>query len=384
MSIEYKAVIEDEYGSHITTISNFTDPTDGGGAGLDYILNVSSASSCLLTIPSDYDLSKFHVDGRVVPMRSIHGRSFYNDNQACYMIRKYTITDSWYRISSEHATGLADRRSVAYASGSTFANKSAAAAGNQIKAYLRENLGASVSSANRDGDDTATDLVTPGYLSIEADKGDGASVSKTTDRGSLLGVIQDIASDSITSGTYIGFGINYQPNKQFAFVTKASQWGIDRRNIGPDYLLLSPERGNMGDWKLEIDYKDEVTVAYAGGRGQNDERIIATAIDTQRMNISPFNRRERYYDATSADTVAAVQAVANARLREGGPKITLTFDLVETPKCTRGLHFDLGDIVPARVTVKGRPFQFDYRIDTIYVSIRNGRQDTRVILTSPI
>lgn len=384
MSVEYQARIEDQFGNHIVTISNFADPTDGGGAGLDYILNVSSDSSCLLTIPSYYDIDLFQIDYRIIPMRSVHGRTFYNDNQACYMIRKKVITKGWYRLSARHATELIDRRAVAYAAGSTFANKSADNAGDQIKAYLRENIGSSISSADRDGDESMADLVTPGYLRIEPDKGDGASVPKTTDRGSMLGVIQDIANDSTTDGSYIGFGVVYESDKTFSFVTKQDQWGHDRSSGTSGQVIFSPSRGNMGDWKIEIDHTDEVTVAIAGGRGQNDERIIATSIDTERMALSPFNRRERYYDATSADTTALVQAVADARLREGEPKITLVCDLIETPSCLRGIDFDLGDIVTAQVILNGKVFESDYRLDTIYQSIRNKKQDTRIILTSPV
>lgn len=384
MSIRYQARLEDSFGHHLRTFTNFVDPTDGGGAGLDYILNVGSDSSCLLTVPAYVSVDLFLEDYRILPMRSIHGGPFYNDNQSCFFVRKQTLTRDWSRFSARHANELIDRRAVAYASNSTYSKKTAAAAGNQIKAYLRENMGASVNTTDRDGDDTGADLVTPGYLRIETDKGDGASVSKTTDRGSLLGVVQDIANDSTNAGTYIGFGILYEADKTFSFVTRSGQWGSDKRAGQPGQVILSPERGNMGEWRLEADYTNEVTVAIAGGRGQNDERIIVSEIDSTRLKKSPFNRRERYYDATNADTTALVQAVARARLREGEPKITLTCDLVETPGTTRGVHFDLGDLVTASVKVRDQRLQFDFRLDTIYVSVRNGQQNSRVVLTSPI
>lgn len=384
MTISYQVRMEDHDGLHVQTFGNFTDPTDGGGAGLDYVLNVSSDSSCLLTVPAFVDIDKFQIDFRLLPMRSIHGRPFYNDNQACYLIRRKTITKGWYRFGARHANELLDRRAVAYDSNTSFANKGPDNAGDVIKAYVDQNMGNTISGANRDVVTGQTDLETPGYIRIESDKGDGQSISKTTDRGSLLGVVQDVANDSTAAGTYMSFGFLYEADKSLSFVTRAGQWGSDKRAGQPGQVILAPERGNMGEWRLDIDHMDEVTVAIAGGRGQNDERIIVAETDTTRLATSPFNWRERYYDATNADTTALVQAVARARLREGEPKITLTCDLIETPNTTRGIHFDLGDIITARVKAGGQPMQFDFRVDTIYVSVRKGQQSTRCILTSPI
>lgn len=384
MTIEYQARLEDTIGRHLYTFENFVDPTDGGGAGLDYVLNVGKPAALLLTVPGSTNPDLFQIDNRILPMRSIHGRNFYNDNQSCYLIRKRYFTDSWMRITAYHANELLDRRGVLYNTGSAFANKAAAVAGNQIKAYVRENIGASISAADRDGVETLADLVTAGYLTIEANKGDGVSNVKTSDRGSLLGVIQDIADNSTQDGTYMSFSMLYGSDKTFFFVTRAGQWGQDKRAGMPSQVILSPERGNLENWSYEEDYSNEVTFAVAGGRGQNDERIIQTAFDSTRASISPFNRRERYFDAPGADATADVLVAAKAALRAGKPKISFTGDLIETPDATRGIHFDLGDIVTARVTVIRRPIQFDCRLDTIYVSIRGGSQKSRVDLTSPI
>ncbi len=375
--------MEDPFGNHIKTFSNFVDPTDGGGAGLDYVLNVGKASSFLITVPPTEDLDIFQKDCRFRPYRSIHGRSSYNDNEACYLLRRKTITDSWYRFSGMHINGLLGRRIIAYDSDTAFAQKTDNV-GDLIKQFARENLGASI-DASRDTAATSANWVTPGYLTIEPDKGDGTSITRQTARGDMLGVMQDIADDSTTGGTYMSFGIIGGLNgAAFNLVTRAGQWGIDKRAGQPNQVILSPERGNIENWKIEIDYSEEATVIIAGGYGASNTRIIQTALDTTRINESPFGHNEKFVDAPNSPSAAAVLSYAQSALRQYEHKITFEADLIETASATRGIHFDLGDIVTARVKVQGQSMQFDCRLDTIYVSVHAGEQRTRVQLTSPI
>lgn len=383
MTIEYSCRMEDPFGRHIKTFSNFVDPTDGGGAGLDYVLNVGKESSFLITVPATEDLEIFQNDCRFRPYRSIHGRSSYNDNEACYLLRKKTITDSWFRFSARHVNGILGRRIVAYDSDSAFAQKTDNV-GDLIKQFARENLGSSI-DASRDTSASSANLVTPGYLTIEADKGDGTSITRQTARGDMLGVCQDIADDSTTGGTYMSFGIiGGLGGSAFNLVTRAGQWGIDKRAGQPGQVILSPERGNIENWRVEIDYTEEATVIIAGGYGASNTRIIQTALDTTRINDSPFGHIEKFIDAPNCPTAATVLSYAQSALRQYGPKITFEADLIETAGTTRGIHFDLGDIITARVKVQGQPLQFDCRVDTIYVSVHAGEHKSRVQLTSPI
>jgi len=383
MAIEYFVVMEDAFGNHIKTFSNFVDPTDGGGAGLDYVLNVGKESSFLLTVPTTEDLSLFNKDNRLRPYRVIHGRSPYNDNEACYLLRKKTITDSWYRFSGGHINGLLSRRIVGYNSGSSFALKTGNV-GDLIKQYARENLGDQI-DASRDTSVASADLVTAGYLTIDNDLGDGISTTRETARGNLLGIDQDISDDSITGGEYISFGIIGGSNgAPFRLKTKTGAWGTDRRSGTNNQIILSTERGNIENCKIEIDYTDEATVIIAGGYGANDTRIIQVALDTNRIKQSPFGHIEKFVDAPNCPDTASVLSYAQTALRQYEARITLEADLIETPDTTRGIHFDLGDIVTARVRVENQPMQFDCRLDTIYVSVSKGEQKTRVSLTSPI
>ena len=61
-------------------------------------------------------------------------------------------------------------------------------------------------------------------------------------------------------------------------------------------------------------------------------------------------------------------------VRAGRPAISLTGDIVETPFCVRGLHYDLGDYV----TVQHRGQQYDVRLDTIAVQLGRGTVQQKV------
>lgn len=385
MTIEYFVRMEDPFGRHIKTFSNFVDPTDGGGSGIDYVLNVGKASSFLLTVPATEELSKFQSDCRFRPYRSIHGRSPYNDNGACFLLRKKTITDRWFRFSAKHVNDILGRRIVAYDSDTSFALKTDNV-GDLIKQFARENLGSSI-DVTRDTSASSANLVSQGYLEIDPDLGDGVSTTRQTARGDMLGVFQDIADDSTTAGEYMSFGvIGGDSGTPFKLITRSGQWGIDRRldASGPGQLLLSPDRGNIENWKLEIDSTEEATVIVAGGYGSGNARIIQTALDEERINDSPFGHIEKFIDAPNCNDASSVLSYARSALRQYGPRITFEADLVETADTIRGIHFDLGDIVPVRVRVQGQHMQFDCRLDTIYVSVHAGEKRTRINLTSPI
>lgn len=383
MAIEYFVRMEDPFGNHIKTFSNFVDPTDGGGASLDYVLNVGKESSFLITLPVTEDLSTFNKDNRFRPYRVIHGRSPYNDNEACYLLRKKTITDSWYRFSAGHINGILSRRIIAYGSETGFALKTGNV-GNLIKQFARENIGDQI-DPTRDSSISSADLVSSGYLIIDDDLGDGISTTRQTARGAMLGVMQDISDDSTTGGEYIAFGIiGGSGGSAFRLKTKENSWGVDRRSGTNDQIILSPERGNIENWRIDIDDTEEATVIIAGGYGANNTRVIQTAIDQNRINQSPFGHIEKFVDAPNSPDDASVLSYAQSALRQYETKITFEADLIETPDTTRGIHFDLGDIMTARVRINNQPIQFDCRLDTIYVSVGGGEQKSRVKLTSPI
>ena len=116
---------------------------------------------------------------------------------------------------------------------------------------------------------------------------------------------------------------------------------------------------------LTIDHTEEVTFALAGGAGGGVARLTASAVDATRIAASPLNRREIFVDVGNLTDTSAIQAAADAAVRAGRPVKVLAADLAETPGTTRGVQFDLGDIV----VIEHRGFVIDMRLDLVHETL---------------
>lgn len=369
--IDYFAVVMDPLGTRLVTVADFVKLTyvirsDPGGVG-----------ALELTVPPSFDLSLFLVDGRIAPYRSINGRAPVHDNGAIYLIRRLAINpDDTATVTAYHATSLLARRHILYYAGSSYSLKAAAAADNQIKAFVRENMGSLISAANRLGVETQADVSS--YLSVQADLSLGPSVAKAAAWRNLLEVCAEIAEASATAGTYLTFEAIAPTESTLELRTYVGQRGVDRRSGTGQEAIFALERGNVENVTVDEDYSEEVTFAAAGGQGEGTARLTATTMDTARAAVSPFGRTEDWLDMANVSDAASLQDDADAGVSQGRPVISMTADLVETPATTRGLHFDLGDIV----TVERRGRSYDSRIDLVTVEIEGGQQRSKIALRS--
>jgi ReqiPepy6 Gp37-like protein len=357
--------LADPFGVHLIEIANFSR--------LDYVMTSAPGGVGVLelTLPTTFDASLLMRDGRIGVWNSIAGRAPAHDNGAIYLLETFDYTSKETFVRAYHATGLLDRRIVAYDAGSAYSSKTAAAADNQIKAFASEQFGAGIVGADRDGVETQADV--SAYLSIQANLSLGASVAKSAARRRLIEVARELAEASTTAGTYLTFEIIAPTESTLELRTYATQRGVDRRAGTAAPVILSEARGNLENAKLRIDYHDECTFAIAGGSGERADRLIATTMDPTRAATSPFGRIERFFDMSNVDDLTSLQDDADAGVRGGRPVILFTGDLVETPATMRGIHFDLGDMVTAEHP-RTRA-QFDVRLDMIHITIdANGRK----------
>jgi hypothetical protein len=160
--------------------------------------------------------------------------------------------------------------------------------------------------------------------------------------------------------------------------TYATVRGVDHTASSGDPIILSPEMGSLANCRLVIDRSQEVTFAVAGGSGEQSKRLIRTAFDATRIVESPFNRIEAFGDYANVSDGAALQDIADAMVRAGRPLIEFTADVVETDGATRGIHYDLGDMV----TASFRGVQYDCRLDVVEVAAGGGGQFSRAKLRS--
>lgn len=372
MSIFTTLRIGDPFGVPLTEIATYGTPDAGGGGGaaLNHVLNCSPGSIGTLevTLPLSFNPALLLEDGRIGVWRAINGRTPYLDNGAIYQIRYLDFGPQSIFVRAFHATNLLDRRIIAYAAGSSYTTKAAAPADDLIKTFVNENMLAGIVGADRDGVETYADV--SAYLTKQANLSLGASVAKSAARRRLLDVCTDLAQSSATAGVYVTFEVFASSDgSTLELRTYANQRGIDRRvgnTAGQIAVVLSSRRGNLTDAHLVIDSTEAASFIVAGGQGEEDLRLIGTAFDTARAAASPFGRIERFRDATNVASQAAVDDEADAQLRAARPRYTFTGELVETEALTRGINFDLGDIVTAEHHT-GQ--QFDARIDMIHETI---------------
>lgn len=361
--------LADNSGNHLIEIANY--------ARYSYVLNCAPGNVGVLELelPRSFNTAFLMRDGRIGPWRSINGRPPYHDNGAVYLIEtiRYRSTSTFVR--AVHATSIMDRRIIAYAAGSSYSQKSAAAADDQIKTFWAENAGASIVSADRDGAETQADI--SAYVSTQANLGLGASIAKAAARRKLLNVARELAEASTTAGTYLTFEIIAPTETTLELRTYATQRGVDRRASSSSPVILREQAGVLENATLEIDWRNEKTFVVAGGQGEATERLIATALDTTRMVVSPFGRNETFLDMSNVGDLTSLQDDADSGLRNARPVVTFQGDLIETPALTRGIQFDLGDMLTAEDPQTNQ--QYDVRFDVVTESSSG---PTRIALRS--
>lgn len=331
-----------------------------------------------LELPASFPTALLLKDGRIGAWRSISGRAPYLDNGAIYLIRTLRYTPTTIIVRAYHATSLLDRRIIAYDAGTSYTSKGPDFADDLIKEFVNQNMLAGIVSADRDGVETYADVST--YLTKQADLGLGATLSKAATRRRLLDVCVDLANASITAGTYLTFEIIAPTESTLELRTYATLRGVDRRANTANPVILSDLRGNLENAQLITDYGDEATFIVAGGQGEEDLRVIGTALDSARAGASPFGRIERFRDASNVATQAAIDDEADSQLRASRPVVYLQGDLVETAGLTRGVDFDLGDMVTGEHPQSGQ--QYDMRIDLVHVTLTSQARREQIGLRS--
>lgn len=371
MSVFTTCRLADPFGTPLAEIANF--------AKLDVVMNCAPGGIGVLelTLPNSFNPTLLLEDGRIGVWRAINGRSPYLDNGAIYLIRYLNFGPQNILVRAYHANTLLTRRIIAYAAGSSYTTKAAAAADDLIKTFVNENMLAGIVGADRDGVETYADV--SAYLTKQANVSFGASIAKAAARRNLMDVCVDLANASNTAGTYLTFEIYAPTESTLELRTYTGQRGVDRRHGTASPVILSRQRGNLTDDHLITDYSTAATFVVAGGQGEEDLRLIGTAFDSARASASPFGRIEMFRDASNVATQAAVNNEADSQLRAARPVVYVTGTLIETPALTRGIDFDLGDIVT--VDQPQARQQFDVRLDIVHETV-TGQDDKGFAITA--
>jgi hypothetical protein len=337
---------------------------------LTYARAVNDIGTCQLVLSGDYSpFANLKPDGRLVVWRNSGGLN-YIDTESVYLITEIerTLARDGTRlitVTGLSAVELLKRRIVAYDSG-TAATEKIGAADDLMKDVVDENLNDAATDSNRD-------LST--YLSIEGKVALGPSVNKAIARDNVLDVCKDLSQAAIQAGSAVYFDIVAPTHNTLEFRTFRGLRGSDHSFPGGvNPVVLAPERGNLVNVARSYDWSNEVTFAYAGGQGVEDERSVFSASSDDRINRTPFSRREVFVNGSLSSGSSAsemLQDEAKTAVRAGRPKRSFSGTLVNVPGATEyGVHWKFGD----KVTAEFEGEAVDCVIDSVQVGIARGKE----------
>lgn len=366
--------IADDAGTPLDDWANFADVD--GQPGLEYSLSVGGVGALIVRKQTLTPGKLIPLDGRVAVWRSFAQRKPVIDCNAVFLARDYMWGPTWQGITCYHANELLERRITAYDAGTAYTSGTAAL-DDLIKKYVRNNMGTGVVLADRDGGTTygaQTDISS--LVSVQADLSLAPSATDSSTRRRLDRVITELSQAAATLGTYLVCEIvpSGSQNRSLEVRTYINQRGIDRRAGTPQALIFSESRGNIENVTVRESHRDEITVVIAGGSGQEAARVIEVAMDATRLAASRLNRRELFIEQNDISTTTVLQAKAQAALRANAPTVVIEGDLIPTASATRGIHYNLGDLV----TVEHRAGTFDVRLETLSVTVSKGKVRDRM------
>lgn len=250
--------------------------------------------------------------------------------------REYTDAQGMRKVSvyAEDLNSLLWTRIIAYHASSPQADKTGAA-DDVMKAIVRENMG-TLATADRQ----------IAGLVVDPDFGDGRSVKKAFAWQPVGSVLQGLSEMTRKDNVPVLFDLHGSTVGRAQFSTYASFLGNDRRRATSTPLLIGEKYGNLAGSTAEHITSEEATAIYAGGQGQEDERIIKQAVDENRIIAAlPYGRIERFRDARNVEVEQSIEDQAKEALGEAVPYVRISGRLVETAGCRYDVDFRFGDIV---------------------------------------
>lgn len=342
---------------------------------LSYTLTQNVPGALTLTVPAGS--YAWHYGLNRTDIRLYVFRDNRLEGETCWLGRSHRyFTDSngvgFWEVSAVSALELLSRRIVPYADGSAQATKTAAA-DDMMKAVVRENLGSSAATARQ---------ITG--LSVQSDLGLGPTITQSFQYTNVLSVCQDIAdatkdSDDASVWVYFDIVVKDWLAGTLEFRTFTGQRGASH-GIGSDSpVVFSDLGGTLVEAEREYDHYDEITYAYGRRQGDPYGTFDGEGGDATRLKTSSLNRREAFVDVPTGFTTITVDELMPT-LAEGRPRLRFRAKLQDLPGLRYGQHWGMGDIV---AVTAGR-ITNDYRIDSVTVTVENGRETIDAVLEADV
>lgn len=311
---------------------------------VEYARAVGYPGGFKVTLPQDaYDPTLFAIDSRVEFWRSLPGGRKILDTDSPFFIRRRRRRrgpdgSATFEFLGPSAVELCARRIVAYpaASGQAVSN---GPIDDILKVVMRENFSSDATNANRQ--------IAAEFLTIEANQSLGPTVRVRYARRNVLDLFRDLMAGSMSVGEPVFFDVIRRDRVGLSFRTYIGQRGSDHGPGSSSPIVFSAAAGNLAEDAYDEDYEDEINVGYAGGSGEEADRLERAYKDATRELRSVWGRREAWVDARdSSDADALLQDATNVVL-EGRPRNTISGTLISTEGTRYGIDWGFGDRVVA-------------------------------------
>lgn len=246
-----------------------------------------------------------------------------------------------------------------------------------LYAYLDENLGPSATGGRA--------LSTSHFVLDTAGKTFGPTVDIAGAGLNLLDLVKRIRDAGASQGVYCGVEV-YTPVIPGPFHLRiySGQRGTDRGSSSGQTRTITPWNANMIQASMSEDWADVVSVSYAAGVGQKEERLLRSASDTDMVNSSPFGWTE-HFEGTDLPDDPELDTLAEANLRSYRPRrsfngqLSITSEGYQAGAMVYDENYTWGDILMARFAapVYGKygmlqgweNYVFDVRVTPVHIQV---------------
>jgi hypothetical protein len=279
---------------------------------LQYARKVNHVGELHLVVEDDPQVNKVFVpENRIEVWRTKNGASKLDMGGVWFIhtISRMFDTNGSSRVEIEahDQIGVLGRRIIPYNEGNPTTEKQGDA-DDVMKNIVIENMGADATDTDRD---LRPYLTVQGYEQTVAPQ-----VTKFIAKDNVYDVLLEIAETSYDSGTFLAFDLVYNPNSgTFEFRTFLGQRGVDRSVQGDaEYINVGVEYGSFDSATLVDSRVDEKNYIYAGAKDLVGIVPPVETSDSFSIGLSPFNRKELFYNASNADDSVELESEAFAAL----------------------------------------------------------------------
>ena len=327
---------------------------------IDYTRTVNNVGNLVISVPWGAMPDDWLVEDTILEYwRQPTGGAQYLEGDTIFLIHQ---ADKIYQSSGEKiiqitapdANEIINHHVIPYDNGTSYASKGGSTApitaDDMAKAYVRENMGSLAV-------DTARDM-TP-WVIVQANSSAAPLLQKDAGAKNLLNTLQEIANSSYQLGTYLAFDlVSTIPNSgvQLEFRTYINYRGLDHRwnPTSPSFgsaVLLSVEGGAITAAQRGIDFRSQVSAAYAAGQnpGGKGTRPFVLATDPNTVATSPWSRHEGIVNTASTSDATTLYHEALAYLFSNRVKKTFTAAYHDTDQVQYGKEFRFGDYVTCSI-----------------------------------